>query len=41
MPFLDEAQVEISLVDMLAGMRYEYVQAPELAPDRDRPERMR
>ena len=37
--YIDEAQVEIVTVDYFRELGYEYVHGPQIAPDRDAPER--
>jgi len=38
-PFLDEAQLELSLLDMLKGIGYGCAFGPDIAPDGEHPER--
>ena len=37
--FLDEAQAELALLEIVRGLGYDYAFGPDIAPDGPRPER--
>ncbi len=37
--YIDEAQVEIVTVDYFRALGYEYIHGPDIAPDREAPQR--